>query len=1073
MNGLSILPTLYNALTLRERTLWVQASSTTFTIDPLLAQKRVHRWRAQPPFSKPALFQQRLALDNLTTDTFGQILGSTLSPASTMPKELSPWGAHLAAFWVDEQARSLPARPPTQIDAADNSEPKKFSAVLTPLITQARRRLHDGLATLLAHYRQHSLADSLRADLPGLEAMLYADFSTTLERMLTPTLALELNIARLQGKLVGATPEERFAAYIEQLRQPQVAQPLIVEYPVLFRLAAASLERWVQVSLEIVARLCQDWDAICATFFAGQPPRQLRYMDRTQNTTKRGGRCVVILEFDSCQQLVYKPHSLALEGHFQQLLAWLNQCGHQPPFRLLTLLDRGDYGWVEFIDSTPCTTEVEVERFYQRQGAYLALLYALEATDFHLSNVIAAGEHPMLIDLEALFHPRDAEPEWLPLELEVDRATYHSVLRTGLLPEPQLTDDKSDAPFDASGLAGSGGQRTPYALPRWEMRGTDAMRRVYKHVTIEGGENLPILRGQVVNAADYGEAIDQGFVSLYHLLIRRRSELLTRGGPLATFANDEVRVIPRSGRRYSELLEGSFHPDLMRDALDRDRFLDRLWVRVEREPYLARLIAYEQSDLLEGDVPLFTTQAASRAVYSSRGHCIPDFFPHAGLELAYQRIMALDESDLARQRWFIQAALATVAARGSPAAEMKSMPAYAYVLPTVVPGDLQQQLLDQACAIAARLQALALCAGGEATWLGVSLIADRHWLFEPLGSDLYNGLPGVALFLAYLAALTGEERWTALAQAAVATLRRTIMEEIEAADAFPAIGAFDGLGGQLYTFAHLAFLWQDPSMIEIAEELAHLTQSLLQKSAEGQSSGLAHGIAGLLAGLLALYQLAPTPSTLQSACQAGEQLLHSLQSRPQENTPSLSSPPASTAHPFADFLNGLSGVSWPLLALAEVSGSAHWRSHAMRLWADAITQEGGSAGHWRASLCLLPWLDEPQRVALGTAFKMALPTMPAKGLGHNHSLGHGDLGYFDLLIQATMIWNDNELRDACGSYAAAIVVHMQRNGWMTAIPLGVESPGLMTGLAGIGYGLLRLAAPERVPSLLALALGTE
>jgi lantibiotic modifying enzyme len=32
----------------------------------------------------------------------------------------------------------------------------------------------------------------------------------------------------------------------------------------------------------------------------------------------------------------------------------------------------------------------------------------------------------------------------------------------------------------------------------------------------------------------------------------------------------------------------------------------------------------------------------------------------------------------------------------------------------------------------------------------------------------------------------------------------------------------------------------------------------------------------------------------------------------------------------------------------------------------------------------------------------------------------------------------------------------------------VEAPGLMNGLAGIGYGLLRLAAPTSVPSILAL-----
>jgi lantibiotic modifying enzyme len=40
--------------------------------------------------------------------------------------------------------------------------------------------------------------------------------------------------------------------------------------------------------------------------------------------------------------------------------------------------------------------------------------------------------------------------------------------------------------------------------------------------------------------------------------------------------------------------------------------------------------------------------------------------------------------------------------------------------------------------------------------------------------------------------------------------------------------------------------------------------------------------------------------------------------------------------------------------------------------------------------------------------------------------------------------------------------------WICANPLGVESPGLMTGLAGIGYAFLRFADPARVPSVLAL-----
>lgn len=56
----------------------------------------------------------------------------------------------------------------------------------------------------------------------------------------------------------------------------------------------------------------------------------------------------------------------------------------------------------------------------------------------------------------------------------------------------------------------------------------------------------------------------------------------------------------------------------------------------------------------------------------------------------------------------------------------------------------------------------------------------------------------------------------------------------------------------------------------------------------------------------------------------------------------------------------------------------------------------------------------------------------------------------------------------CARLAAVILESIEREGWLCGLPSGVESPGLMTGLAGIGYGLLRLAAPERVPSVLTL-----
>ena len=126
----------------------------------------------------------------------------------------------------------------------------------------------------------------------------------------------------------------------------------------------------------------------------------------------------------------------------------------------------------------------------------------------------------------------------------------------------------------------------------------------------------------------------------------------------------------------------------------------------------------------------------------------------------------------------------------------------------------------------------------------------------------------------------------------------------------------------------------------------------------------------------------------------------------------------------------------------------------------------GAPGIGLGRVLSLKHFDDPE---IRLEINAALETTLMHGFGSNHSLCHGDLGNLELLLQAGLKLGEPRWRAEGARHAAIILESIEQDGWLCGNPLRVESPGLMTGLAGIGYGLLRLAEPDRVPSVLALA----
>jgi type 2 lantibiotic biosynthesis protein LanM len=1062
----------YRALTLRERLSLLRAaparSAQEAAPDPS-AERRLKQWRAQPPFSSnPSLFEQRLASDAISEKELRHILGESTFAIRDSAVAPEWWTEIRQAFSDGSAAEPLPF-PKAEGDKAGGEELFGLLSMVEPLLRKAMGRVRRG-----AHELAQRFANSpMQAD--SVAEILFPGLAKRLLSMMSRTAALELNVARLEGVLEGDTPKDRFHSFVRRLSQRENGLAFLKEYPVLARQLVNCIDLWSAFSLELLEHLCAEWPQILSALRPEANPGVLVEVEGSGDTHNRG-RCVLIVKFSSGFRLVYKPRPLSLDVHFERLVHWINEHVKDMEFRTPKTLDLGNHGWVEFVAAAPCASEEEVRRFYRRQGGYLALLYALQAVDFHRENVIAAGEHPILIDLEALFHAHATPEEIAEAEFE-DPASYaiaNSVLRTGLLPG-RIWGDAERQGIDLSGLGGQAGQLTPFGVPQWEKSATDEMQLTRKQVPFEESQNRPSLVDAELDPRDYAGEITTGFTDIYRFLLNHRDRLLSSDGPLACFASDEVRVILRATRTYFVLLSESFHPDMLRDALDRELLFDRLWVAAEEQPNLAPAIRAERDDLQSDDIPIFGAVVSSKDVLTSSDARLADFFPRSGLESVHDQLRLLSEQDLSRQLWIIRASLATLPQNSKPKTG-SPRPAKVFARPE------RDQLLSAARAIGDRLSHLALCGKEVVNWLGLVVEENGQASVLPLGLDLYDGLPGVALYLAYLGEIAGEESYTVLAKSACATFVGEVEKNRES---ILWIGGMEGWGGILYALTHLSVLWKDDILLARAMEFAEQIPTLIEQD---DRLDIIAGAAGCIGSLLALNECSPSPRILEIARQAGEHLLTHAQTTERGVGWII---PGFTSKPLPGFAHGGAGIAWALLRLAASTGDMRFHTmalaaieHERTLWiAETGNGNSDSAGtgfpaswcHGTAGIGLarLDTLAVHDTAQVRSDIDAAVCAVLARGFGFDHSLCHGDMGSIELLRHALARLErsnvDAQFEQAAGSVLADICEH----GWHCGTAQAIESPGLLTGLSGIGYGLLRLAEPLRVPSVLLLTPPTQ
>ncbi|MFD8666337.1 type 2 lanthipeptide synthetase LanM [Streptomyces microflavus] len=970
--------------------------------------------------------------------------GTTSSAAGTGPWWLPGVVGELPMGepdWVSF-VRDVIADAPPEAVVAERDYPglTGFALVVAPFAERAAGRLLTspsnnavragtavGLAPVLEDFRSH--------------------LTRRLARLAARTLVLELHKARRAGRLAGDGPEERFRDFLRLTAGRDGLAAFLTAYPVLARILARTSLAAADALTEMLGRLADDRELLDAsgvlgdgapgTPAAGRGPRALTGVEAGAGDSHRGGRSVMILRFTDGSRLVYKPRPLAAHRHFNTLVEWFGSLPGAPSLRALRVLDRGDYGWVEFVEERPCSSTAETHLFYRRQGALLALLHLLDGTDLHQENLIACGPHPVLVDVETLFHPPLSQAHSTD---PAARALHDSVHRVGLLPQLLVGDS---AALDVSAIGGGRAAASPIETADWADAGRDTMRLVRRSARFTESANRPRLQGVPADPSAYTDSLCEGFRAGYTSISDYRDELLGRRGLLTDFAQDEVRVVPRPTWTYTTLLDESTHPDLMRDAAERHQVLSLLRTPTLGVPALPGLEDEEIEELWAGDVPVFLTRPGSTDLWSGTGRAVPVAPGPTGLARVEEKVRAMDTVDRQDQERIIRAAMVSTSSKPPHRAEGGARARTAATAPE------PEQLLSAARSVGDQLVSLAYRHKERTNWIGLELLGERYWRLAPMAADLASGYTGPALFLAQLAALTGAERYAETAREALAPVPGLLDALHGRVDDLTVLGsgAFAGLGGIAYALAEVGSLLGDRAVLDLAGPATRLACAA---SAAEDGYGVRGGAAGGLVSLLAVHRTTGRAEAWRGAERCAER---------------ISVAPLPEAGGFAE---GVAGIGWALLRFAAAGGGEQYRTAGLRaLRRAAVEVTGGRAWCEGAAGVALAIADSPDALAdpdlSGWLAEQAGELADSAPLADD-SLCHGELGLLELLGHGALTGDRTPWVRRAGTLLAAA----DREGPRCGTPGHVPHPGLLTGLSGVGHGLLRAGFPDRIGSALLL-----
>ena len=1018
--------------------------------DAEMATQRLARWCQSCASGDWSLFDRRLERDGLALHRVVARFRGARHKAGVGPPA---WAQD--ARWIetilsggDEVLRYR--------DGLQEPSRNAFEHLFVPLADEAAARLWASVGRTRRARLTSSARDCLRQ-------LLLADLC----RLCAPVLYERFDMARpaVAAEPGGPVESTWYDQFVLDMKSGGLRR-LFDEKPVLLRLIASMTQQWLATSREFVVRIDADVRAIHRDILHTEADSPVVRVVAGLSDPHRGGQQVLRVEFEDGEKVMYKPKDLRVDVAWHRMVERLNT---EAPIALRSVraLARAGYGWTEFIDHTGCVDAQGLRRYFRRAGAWLALFHCFVATDIHHENLIAAGDHPVPIDLETILqaateagnnHATDASA------LDAAKQSLaNSVLAIGLLPAYRRTPD--DNVHTVGGVAAEWTARTKLA---WSDINSDKMRPVVASETGTPPSNLPHHSGRYATPANHREHLIAGFEQYARFLLSY-TRGVEQGGLFDGFAGLPVRKVIRPTQFYAMLLNRLRDDRTMTDGVTwsaQADFLARLadW-DVEGDP-MWHLQRGERSALVELNVPLFMMSSDGGTICDATG-ATAETRAEPGLQRARDRVRGLDEREIAWQTELIRQTSNDTPRAGNV------MPTAGALVPCVSrnPPTLDV-FLAQADTIAEEIQSCAIRRGTSAAWIGYSWFPQGDELqLAALGPDLYNGACGIALFLAAYAMVIRQPTWAEFARAAVSPLRADLTSRNAAHVArLLGVGGASGLGSITYALTTMSRMLADDDLLVDAHRAATLiTDDMI---AADRKLDVIGGSAGTILCLLRLYEETRERDALDRAVKCGLHLLAQPRSGPPGRRSWHRLPTA--ARPLIGMSHGAAGFAYAMCALAAATGRdefAEAGGECIEFERCAYDVERADLAapepHWRSQWCHgavgigLARLGMTKRGATGcdavagdicTALAGADRSWP----GHVDTLCCGALGNVELVREAGRVLNRSDLCELSTRRLSSVLQTSASTGdfrWKGGARR--FNIGLFCGLAGVGYTCLR------------------